>query len=121
AGFDVDVAQAATEELKTIGYLNDRRYALKYLSERLRTKALSKKALRFELEHKGIPSDIIAEALEEFETDDEEVALRAVKKKFGKYDLKDPKNEKKAISFLMHRGFSLEQSRRAIRELAKES
>ena len=42
AGFDEDVAQKATEELKTIGYLDDNRYAMRYLTERIRTKHFRK-------------------------------------------------------------------------------
>ncbi len=120
SGFDSDVARGATEALKAIGYLNDTRYAMKYLSERIRTKALSKKALRFELEHKGIEPNIIEEVLSEFETDDEEVALRAARKKFGKYDLNDPKVEQKVLGFLFHRGFSYEVGKRVLTQLKDE-
>lgn len=120
AGYDDDTAKSAVEELKTIGYLDDSRYALKYLSERSRMKALSKKALRFELERKGIAREIIDASLQEFEVEDEEVALRAAKKKFGKYDMNDPKNEKKVLSFLYHRGFSMEVARKVYEWLKQE-
>lgn len=120
AGFDADVAKAATEALITIGYLNDTRYAMKYLNERVRNKALSKKALRFELEQKGISSGVIDDALAEFETDDEEVALRAAKKKFGKYDLNDPKIQQKIFGFLAHRGFSFEIGKSVLRKMKHE-
>jgi regulatory protein len=120
AGYDDEVAQAAIEELKTIGYLDDARYALKYLSERSRMKSLSRKALRYELERKGVDRDIIEASLREFEVDDEEVALRAARKKFGKYDLKDPKTEKKVLSFLFHRGFSGEVARKVFERLKEQ-
>ncbi len=119
-GFDEDVAKSTTGALKAIGYLNDTRYALKYLSERVKTKALSKKALRFELEHKGIDPSIIEGALSEFETDDEEVALRAARKKFGKYNLNEQKIEQKLLSFLYHRGFSFEVGKRVLVRLKTE-
>lgn len=114
SGFDADVAKSAAEALKSIGYLNDNRYAMKYLAERIRTKALSKKALCFELEQKGISHEIIEEAFSEFETDDEEIALRAARKKFGKYDLNDQKVERKVLSFLIHRGFSFEVGKKVL-------
>ncbi len=120
AGFDNETARVAAEELKAIGYLNDSRYALKYLSERSRMKALSKKALRFELEQKGIGRDIIDASLQEFEVEDEEVALRAAKKKFGKYDMKAPETEKKVLSFLFHRGFSVEIARKVYGQLKEQ-
>ena len=76
AGFDKNIAQNAVNELKVIGYLDDTRFAMKYLSERLRTKALPKKTLGYELNNQGIDNEIIEEALSEFEIDDYDVALR---------------------------------------------
>ncbi len=120
AGFDKNVAQNAVDELRTIGYLDDTRYAMKYLSERIRTKALSKKSLGFELKNKGIDKEIIEKALSEFEIDDYEVALREGKRKFGKYDLNDKKTEQRAYRFLLHRGFSYEIVNKVIKEMKKE-
>lgn len=120
AGYDGNVAQNAVDELRTIGYLDDARYAMKYLSERMRTKALSKKSLGFELNNKGIDKEIIEKALSEFEIDDYEVALREGKRKFGKYNLDDKKAEQKAYRFLLHRGFSYEIVNKVIKEMKKE-
>jgi len=120
AGFDRNVAQNAVNELKAIGYLDDTRFAMKYLSERIRTKALSKKTLGYELKNKGIDNEIIEKALSEFEIDDYEVALREGKRKFGKYDLKDKKIEQKVCRFLLHRGFSYEIVNKVLREMKKE-
>lgn len=117
AGYDESVAQNAVNELKTIGYLDDTRYAMKYLSERIRTKALSKKTLGYELKNKGIDENIIEKALSEFEIDDYEVALRESKKKFGKYDINERKIEQKVYRFLLHRGFSYEIVNKVIREM----
>mgnify|MGYP000936643498 CR=1 FL=1 len=58
---------------------------------------MSKKALKAELRRKGIADEIIDEALSEYEAEDEEVALRAVRKKFGKYDIRDRKIQIKII------------------------
>src|SRR5690606_363952 len=46
-GFDEDIAEKVVEDLKTIGYIDDSRFVLKYASDRVRSKALSKKALRY--------------------------------------------------------------------------
>ena len=83
AGYDESVAQNAVNELKTIGYLDDTRFAMKYLSERIRTKALSKKTLGYELKNKGLEKEIIERALSEFEINDYEVALREGKENSG--------------------------------------
>ena len=116
-GFDGDISQEAVEGLKTIGYVNDSRYILKYASDRAKNKAISRKALKYELEQKGIGSDLINETLADFEQNDDELAFRSAKKKFGKYDLIDPKVELKVMSFLAHRGFSYETSRSVLRRL----
>ncbi|HHU90404.1 MAG TPA: regulatory protein RecX [Clostridiaceae bacterium] len=119
AGYDESVAQNAVNELKTIGYLDDTRFAMKYLSERIRTKALSKKTLGYELKNKGLEKEIIERALSEFEINDYEVALREGKRKFGKYDINDKKIQQKVYRFLLHRGFSYEIADKVVRELKK--
>jgi len=116
-GFDRDIARDAAQGLKAIGYIDDNRYARRYLAERMRLKAMSKKALKAELRRKGIADEIIDEALSEYEAEDEEVALRAVRKKFGKYDIRDRKIQIKIMRFLCHRGFSAETGEKVIKYL----
>jgi len=117
AGFDSNTAQKAAEELKAIGYLDDTRFALKYINDRIRTKALSRRAIAFELQRKGLDPEIIEKALSEFEIDDFEVALREAKRKFGKYDMSDEKTAQRVYRFLTQRGFSHEISVKAIRTM----
>lgn len=116
-GYDEDIAEKVVEDLAAIGYVDDSRFVLKYATDRLKTKALSKKALIYELEQKGIDRDLIESALKDFEQDEEEIAFRAAKKKFGKYDMNDRNVEAKVLRFLMHRGFSYETSSSVIRRL----
>lgn len=120
SGFDRDVAASAAEELRAIGYIDDYRYAMRYASERIKDKALSKKALRYELERKKISADIIEKVLSEFETSDEEIALRAARKKFGKYDLDDAKMQQKLLRFLYHRGFSPDICKKVLKIMRSE-
>jgi regulatory protein len=108
SGFDSDVVKKTINELKSLGYLDDTRFTMRYLADRGRTKALSKKALRMELKRKKIPDDIINMAFSEYEADDEEIALRAARKKYGKYDISDKKVQERIFRFLRHRGFSTE-------------
>ncbi len=116
-GFDEEVANKATEYLTTIGYLDDNRYAMRYLSERIRTKALSKRSLEYELKNKGIADELINKAMSEFEIDDYQVALREAKRKFGKYNMQDKKVEQRACRFLLHRGFSYELVNKVMKEM----
>lgn len=105
-GYDRDIVDMAIAELETIGYVNDRRYIQKYVSEKLSAKSLSRKAIRYELEAKGIDTLLIGEVLDECDVDEEEVAMRAVRKKFGKYDATSPDVAKKLTAFLLHRGYT---------------
>jgi len=107
-GFDEDTSRIVVEDLKAMGYINDKIYAQKFVFERSKLKPKSKKMLRFELSNRGISNDIIDEVLDNFEYDEITIIERLIRKKFGKYDLTDPKIEKRVFSFLRHRGFSYE-------------
>ncbi len=93
------------EELKSMGYINDRIFAQKYIFDRSKLKPQSKKMLRFELLNKGIAEEIIDEILSDWQVDDAIIAEGLVKKKFGKYKI-DENVLKKIKSFLFHRGFN---------------
>jgi len=116
-GFDEDTAEGAVMQLKSMGYINDRLYAHKYISDRIKLKPKSKKALMYELQKKGIDREIIAEVLDEFEMDESIIAYRIARKKFNKYDISDPLIQKRIFSFLAHRGFSNEIINDVIKQL----
>jgi len=105
-GFDADVTESAILQLKSMGYVNDSLFARKFVSDRLKLKPMSKKALAVELQKKGIEQELISEVLDECELDELSMAHRLAKKKYGKYDLNDPKIQRKVYSFLAYRGYS---------------
>jgi len=113
-GFDRGTIASVIEELKSMGYINDKIYVQKYLYDRSKLKPKAKRLLKLELVAKGIEDEIIDEVLAEWEIDDYNVAESLVRKKFGKYDLRDEKIIKKVYSFLMHRGFKNEIIREII-------
>jgi len=118
-GFDEDTIKVVINDLKSMGYINDKIYAQKFVFERSKLKPKSKKMLKMELGNRGISNDIIDEVLDNFEYDEVTIVERLIRKKFGKYDLEDPKIEKKAISFLMHRGFSYETIKQGLINIKK--
>lgn len=107
-GFDADVAEEAVIQLISMGYINDSLFARKYVSDRLKLKPMSKKALSVELQKRGIKRELIDEVLGECELDEPSIAFRLAKKKFGKYDAADPGVQKKIYSFLAYRGYSFD-------------
>lgn len=115
--FDAEVIENVLAELKSIGYINDRIYTQKYIHDRSKLKPKSKRFLKLELKNKGIDEDIIDEVIGEWDTDEDAVAFGLVKKKFGKYDIKDVNVVRKIYSFLQHRGYSFETIEGVIKNL----
>lgn len=118
-GFDDDTIRIVVDDLKAMGYINDKIYAQKFVFDRSKLKPKSKKMLKMELNNRGISDDIIDEVLDNFEYDEVTIAERLIRKKFGKYDLNDPKIETKVISFLMHRGFQYEIIKHGLLNISK--
>lgn len=116
-GYDHDCAEKVIDELKAIGYINNKLYAQKYIFDRSKLKPLSRKMMKMELMSKGIPEDTVNEVLADWKVEDSVVAERLIKSKFGKYDLNDGKILKKAYMFLAHRGFSADTIKTAIRDM----
>ena len=119
-GFSRRVIDKAIKELSSLGYLNDKLYAQKYLYDRSKLKPKSKRMLKKELKEKGICENIIDEVLEDWNVDDNIVAERLIRKKFGKYDLSSDKIMRKAYLFLRHRGYSDEVIGDVIRKISGE-
>jgi regulatory protein len=107
-GYDIEVIDRVIEDLKSLGYINDKMYVQKYLYDRIKLKPKSKKLLRYELQKKGVSLEDIDEVLSSWKMNEQDVVEGLIKKKFGKYDLSNPKIIKRVYSFLGHRGFSTE-------------
>ena len=116
-GFDEDVVEDAILRLKSMGYINDNLFAHKFVSDRLKLKPMSKKALAYELQKKGIEESLINEVLDEYELDEPSVAYRLAKKKYGKYDAADPKIQQKIYSFLAFRGYTSDIIREVLKQM----
>ena len=99
-GYDRVCISRVVDELKAIGYINNQLYAQKYVYDRSKLKPMSKKMMKLELMSKGIPEETAEEVLADWKAEDSDVARSLVKRKFGKYDLRDEKIMKKAYMFL---------------------
>ena len=119
-GYDSACIEQVIEELKSLGYINNKLYAQKYVFDRSKLKPLSKKLMKQELLAKGIPGDVADEVLDDWKIEDIVVAENLLKRKYGKYDLTDEKIWKKAYMFLLHRGFSHDIIEEAFRSIAEK-
>jgi regulatory protein len=120
-GYDYDCTEKVVNELKAIGYINNKLYAQKYIYDRNKLKPLSRKMMKRELLLKGISEDIADEVLQDWKVDDFTVAKNLLKRRFGKYDVNDEKIRRKAQSFLLYRGFSADTIKEALRDMAEEA
>ncbi|HHW32441.1 MAG TPA: regulatory protein RecX [Clostridiaceae bacterium] len=107
-GYEQSTIDKVIEDLKSLGYINDKLYAQKYVYDRMKLKPKSKRLLRFELQKRGISTEDIEEVLSDFKMNEQDIIESLIKRKFGKYDLNDPKIYKRAFSFLVYRGFNTE-------------
>jgi len=116
-GYGRKTAERVVEELKSLGYINDKLYIQKYVFDRSKLKPKSKKLLKLELLNKGIKEDDIDEVMADWNVDETVVAENLARKKFGKYNLHDEKIVKRIFSFLHHRGFSYEIISEVVRKM----
>jgi len=115
-GYDQLTIERVIEDLKEINYIDDYNYACKYIAEKIKLKPKSVKLISLELSQKGISDDIISSAFEEFELDEEAVALELLRKKFSKFSTFDEKTIQKMKTFLLSRGFSYSLISKAVSE-----
>jgi regulatory protein len=114
-GYDPDCTEKVIDELKAIGYINNTLYAQKFIFDRSKLKPLSKRMMRLELLSRGIDEETADEVLAGWKVEDSVVAQSLLKRKFGKYDMSNEKTLRKAYMFLVHRGFSRETIKEALK------
>ncbi len=113
-GYKEETIYKVIDCLIQIDYINDYKYAIKYINEKTKLQPKSKKMLSMELSYKGIPDDTIMEAFEEIKLDEDTIAYKLIEKKFSKIISYDEKTIQKMRSFLANRGFSYPQISRVV-------
>lgn len=116
-GYDEEIINKVIENLQEINYIDDYQYTIKYITEKIKLQPKSKKMLSMELSYKGISDDIIDQAFEEIDLDEEGIAYKLIEKKFSKATSFDEKTIQKMRNFLGNRGFSYQQMSKAISRL----
>lgn len=95
--------QAIMDKLIARGYLDDAKFARAWVESRRLTKASSKRKLQLELRQKGVSDELIAQALESSEYD-EQTALRDMitkKRRLSRYQ-----DDQKLLQYLVRQGFA---------------
>lgn len=113
------VIEAALERLTAFGYIDDRAFADLWVRDRMTFKPTSPRALRYELQRKGISRDVIDAALSDLDAED--AAYRAAQSQARRFRGTQRRDfQTKVSAFLQRRGFSYEVVRLTIRRLMEE-
>lgn len=81
-GVPPEVAAAVLDRFEAVGLVDDAAFADTWVQSRLATRGLSRRALHHELRRKGVDDEVIAESLEQIDSDTEfEAARRLVERR----------------------------------------
>lgn len=113
-GVDRGDAQAAIDKLVAAGWQDDARFAESLVRSRA-SAGYGPAFIRAELATHGLASDAIALAMEAFEGDWTGNARDLIARRHAGAQTGDRAAQRKAVDFLLRRGFSMEQARAALR------
>lgn len=116
-GYIEEEIKCAVEKLCDMGYVDDARYASSYIRCNLKRKGI--RLIISELERKGISSDDIDLAMEDYKDLCRESEINALsqvyEKRFLGMDLSDPKIRNKVFAYFVRRGYSYSDVARVIK------
>lgn len=111
-----EVANEIADELESLGYLNDERFAHMYAKELKQRKAMGKRRISQELYTKGISRDIIQNVLDEIEENPYEEIIEIISRKYYRY-LGDEKGRNRTVNGLVRLGYSYSDIKNALKEI----
>ena len=109
SGYIGEIADRAVESLKEYGYIDDARYARMYAESMRDGKNKSVRAIEAALYAKGVPRDVISEAVDGLDFDEEEQIVKVLAKKGYNAEAlseADGDTKRKLYGFLARKGFS---------------
>lgn len=117
-GFGVRAVENVLQKLENYGYVDDVNYAKVFVAQNKKTKGVYR--IKQELFLKGIPKQIIEEALLDLDTDETLESAIVVAKKFLKDKPIDQKELQRLNRHLLSRGFDFETVSRVISVLKND-
>jgi regulatory protein len=122
AKFAEEIITAAIADCKQQRFIDDANFARQFIQSRLRNRPMGRERLAIELQQKGVEAEIIKTALDEFFSEQNQIALAdqlAEKQRKRLANLPPPKARQRLADFLRRRGFDWEtiQGTRLWREL----
>ena len=113
-----DGAEEAMEKLKSYGYLDDSRFALRFAQELQRVKHYGKKRIEQELYRKGVSRDVVSDTLEQLSFDED--ALTALIERRYLRQLDTEKGVQKTVATLQRMGYSFGEIRDALQKVQED-
>lgn len=110
---DPELVQQVLDRFAEDGYQSDERFARVLARSRLGS-GYGAMRIRQELRQKGVESTLIEQVLEEESSDGYQQALECCQRRFGDQPPAEPKEYAKRMRFLVNRGFSFDEAKRAI-------
>lgn len=120
-GYESDIRSITLERLRQEKYVDDGLFAEQLTMQRIRSQKKGRNWVKQELQHKGLKQEHIAQALEQVDEETEYThAFSLVYKRYRAEFAEDSlKARRKAMGFLMRRGYSSSIVSRVMRELVK--
>ena len=121
-GYGREITEEIIAGLKTIGDIDDSKFARLWLESRMHSNPVGDVVLKRELQIKGLSDAIIADALQhKAENYDEyEIALSMAGERFERLKKLDrQKAGKRLYDFLLRRGFTYDNVKRVVEQLMK--
>ncbi len=113
-----DGAEEAMEKLKSYGYLDDSRFALRFAQELQRVKHYGKKRIEQELYRKGVSREVVSDTLEQLDFDED--ALPALIERKYLRQLDTEKGVQKTVAALQRMGYSFGEIRDALQKVQED-
>jgi regulatory protein len=114
--------EATVDRLQHNGLLDDRKFARLWVQNRTEFRPRGRRALEFELRKRGVPDQIIQQALDHELTDEEQLALEVAQKYVRKLNhLSQLEFQHKLGGYLARRGFSYETAAPVVERLWAET
>ena len=107
-GYTTTIIGEVLLQLASDGYIDDRRVALDWARYRLQAKPLGRRRLAWELQRRGIPSELLEEVLRDVYSEVDEVILaeQAARKRLRSKELpRSPRERQRFTRYLMSLGF----------------
>lgn len=114
-GLDADETSAALDVLSRQDFQNDERFA-EALARTRASSGYGPMRIQAELAQHGLPRETVAQALEACERDWAAIAADLVARRYARKDMNDPAVRRKAVDFLLRRGFDQKSAFAATRQ-----